>query len=545
MPFDDRSSNLDLNGPNIEIKTDAYGHAPGSTSSKTVVNPFGDDQGRTGGTIEITGVGTATWPVGFETYASNTGTIGYQWHELGTGPLGVSTRYEGETTDTLKLKYLDNPGDNLKQYYVTTRVIPSAYSLDGATVTAGTARSTGYAINETADTSRVTVTVLPELTLDTQPTDQTATVNNWADFSTEASVTDDSTISYQWYIDGQKITSSPIYTTSYVNVRKERYAKGSSNGRDNSIIIPEDATNVKVRVGGAAGGYGGSDTNGGGGSGGYGRVGYFTLPDGGRTLTIRVGERGSNGGAGRNAVGGNGGLITGEGDGGWGGAAPDSGAGGGGASGCYVYDSLTSSTIIACGGGGGGGGGSWNVPGNAGESGSDWISVTGDLGDNPQRNGSTGSRRPSSNQSSSDTSVVFTITNMRKVFTGNSFEMRGGIGGGNNEHNVGKGSKNVNANIGFNQRHQVWFNQYGVPGGIGHVQFRNNWKTLYWFAPYTSHYGPPDLAVTCSKGQFSGQGCYGTGNQCLLAGTSMTGAYNYRAAPSHGPTLYWTQDPPG
>ena len=103
MPFDDRSSNLDLNGPNIEIKTDAYGHAPGSTSSKTVVNPFGDDQGRTGGTIEITGVGTATWPVGFETYASNTGTIGYQWHELGTGPLGVSTRYEGETTDSVVL----------------------------------------------------------------------------------------------------------------------------------------------------------------------------------------------------------------------------------------------------------------------------------------------------------------------------------------------------------------------------------------------------------------------------------------------------------
>ena len=75
MAFDDRSTNLDLNGPRIAVETDAYGHEPGSTTSKSVVNPFGGDQGRTGGSIEITGVGTATWPTGFGTYASNTGTI--------------------------------------------------------------------------------------------------------------------------------------------------------------------------------------------------------------------------------------------------------------------------------------------------------------------------------------------------------------------------------------------------------------------------------------------------------------------------------------
>ena len=63
MPFEDRTTNLDLNGPDIEIKTQAYGHAPGSTTDKTVVNPFGADAGRTGGVIEITGIGTASWPV--------------------------------------------------------------------------------------------------------------------------------------------------------------------------------------------------------------------------------------------------------------------------------------------------------------------------------------------------------------------------------------------------------------------------------------------------------------------------------------------------
>ena len=65
MPFEDRTTNLDLNGPDIEIKTQAYGHAPGSNTDKTVVNPFGADAGRTGGVIEITGIGTASWPVGY------------------------------------------------------------------------------------------------------------------------------------------------------------------------------------------------------------------------------------------------------------------------------------------------------------------------------------------------------------------------------------------------------------------------------------------------------------------------------------------------
>ena len=62
-----------------------------------------------------------------------------------------------------------------------------------------------------------------------------------------------------------------------------------------SLEIPEDATNVSIRVAGAAGGAGGSDSNGEGGSAGLGRFGTFSLPDGGRTLTIEIGARGANG----------------------------------------------------------------------------------------------------------------------------------------------------------------------------------------------------------------------------------------------------------
>ena len=398
MPFEDRTTNLDLNGPDIEIKTQAYGHAPGSTTDKTVVNPFGADAGRTGGIIEITGIGTASWPVGYSTYASNTGSIGYQWYRVNadgsTDTLGISTRYEGQTTDTLQLKYLDNPEDNNKQYYVKTRVIPSAYSQpEGSTVTAGTARSTGFAINETVDTDRVTITVLPELTLNTQPTNQSATINNTADFNVSASVTDNSTISYQWYVDGNKVTDGDLTSTNFAQVKKEKYSIDSANGRDNSITIPEDATNVVIRVGAGAGGYGGTDANGAGGAGGYGRVGYFTLPDGGRTLTIRVGQRGENANSGQQDEGGSGGDVTGEGNGGNGGTGGNSGTGGGGASGCYVYDGLTSSWIIAAGGGGGGGGGSWNVGGNAGSAGGDWQAISGNLGREYTANGTNGASR--------------------------------------------------------------------------------------------------------------------------------------------------------
>ena len=398
MPFEDRTTNLDLNGPDIEIKTQAYGHAPGSTTDKTVVNPFGADAGRTGGIIEITGIGTASWPVGYSTYASNTGSIGYQWYRVNadgsTDTLGISTRYEGQTTDTLQLKYLDNPEDNNKQYYVKTRVIPSAYSQpEGSTVTAGTARSTGFAINENIDTDRVTITVLPELTLNTQPTNQSATINNTADFNVSASVTDNSTISYQWYVDGNKVTDGDLTSTNFAQVKKEKYSIDSANGRDNSITIPEDATNVVIRVGAGAGGYGGTDTNGAGGAGGYGRVGYFTLPDGGRTLTIRVGQRGENANSGQQDEGGRGGDVTGHGNGANGGTGGNSGTGGGGASGCYVYDGLTSSWIIAAGGGGGGGGGSWNVSGNAGSAGGDWQAISGDIGRDNSANGSDGDAR--------------------------------------------------------------------------------------------------------------------------------------------------------
>ena len=64
---------------------------------------------------------------------------------------------------------------------------------------------------------------------------------------------------------------------------------------DDSITLPSDATDVVITVAAGKGGNGGSDAGGPGGSGGNGRAGKFTYPDGARTLTMRVGNRGNGG----------------------------------------------------------------------------------------------------------------------------------------------------------------------------------------------------------------------------------------------------------
>ena len=139
---------------------------------------------------------------------------------------------------------------------------------------------------------------------------------------------------------------------------------------------------MTIRVAGAAGGSGGSDSNGAGGSAGQGRFGKFSLPDGGRTLTIEIGARGGNGenqdigfaeggtaGSSNVSQGGTGGND----------GVGGSGGGGGGGAGTFVYDSLSAGYIIAAGGGAGGGGGSLNRAGTNGNNADTWENVNGGL----------------------------------------------------------------------------------------------------------------------------------------------------------------------
>ena len=196
--------------------------------------------------------------------SSDLGTFSYQWHRVGTGALSDGAYISGSQTTTLTLSNVLSPDDHLSQYYFVATHIPSAYGNPGI----GAGRSTGNAINgPTVTSNTATLTVYPVLTLNTQPQDATITINNNTTFSVNASVTDTTqgSISYQWFLNGNAVSDGVIQTTSSVATFTQTYTS------DTTITIPDDATNIQIRISAGAGGYGGTDEGTGNAGGGTGR----------------------------------------------------------------------------------------------------------------------------------------------------------------------------------------------------------------------------------------------------------------------------------
>ncbi len=372
--WDDKTTDFPLNGPEMSITTD-------TTRSVTSVAPNGQTGDSSDATSQVfSGVATCTFDHG----AATDGRIVYQWYEVGGSAVGVSTRWSGQSTNTLTINYALSPEDNGKQYYFQASYVPGA--VDGDTYS----DSTGEPISEPVSSTPSTLNVLPELFIASGITSSTVSVNTNTTFSCLGGINADkissydtsqeSDITYQWYVDGTAVSNGTRQTTVSATTFTNSYGIG-----DHSITLPDDATNVSITVTGAAGGSGGGDDGGVGGGSGEGRTGKFSIGDGGRVLTINVGGRGGNGvhHAG-NAAGGNGGdtSVSG-GDGGKGGNSGQrgrSGAGGGGGAGVYVYDSVSAGYIISAGGGGGGGGGAWKCgTAEEGGNGGNWQSVSGSL----------------------------------------------------------------------------------------------------------------------------------------------------------------------
>jgi hypothetical protein len=332
----DTPTSLDLNGPTMSIVTQP---------SSTTVNHRA--------TATFTGIATATFPAGIT--AAFDGVVSYQWYDQ-TGALGISTQWTGQTSNTLTILDAVSPDFNGKQYYFIAEYVPA--SVDG----------TGNAINEPVTSNSASLTVRPGMSIVTQPSNVTAVINNNTTITAIGQITDESqgVISYQWLVGGSPAPNGTTQTTSSVTTFSSTYTS------DTTVVIPDDAVNVKIRISGGAGGYGGSDSNGGGGGGGSGRSGTFTLPDGGRTLDLFVGPRGANDDG--NTI-----AASSVSSGGIGGQGYSSGSGGGGAAGSFVYDRLSGTYIIAAGGGGGGGGGSYNDGGDGGGNAGDWQAVGGGL----------------------------------------------------------------------------------------------------------------------------------------------------------------------
>jgi hypothetical protein len=199
-----QQTTLDLNGPFLSFTTQPVG-----------VSSAGVGVGSTGGgTATFVGIATATFTTvdGTPTNpATNTGSIAYQWYEEGVGALSNSTYVTGTATTTLTLSNLITPTDNQRKFYVEADYIPSAYQ-SSSPVTAGTARSTGNAINEPLNSNTATVTVFPLITITSQPGVATVTEGFPVNFSVDAVLSDSTfgSLSYQWQFNNQNLSDNAL-----------------------------------------------------------------------------------------------------------------------------------------------------------------------------------------------------------------------------------------------------------------------------------------------------------------------------------------------
>ena len=130
-----------------------------------------------GSSVTLVGIATAL-PVG-------TGSISYQWYESGYGAVATSSTITGTATTALTLNEL-NFNDSGREFYLESSYEASAYG--ASPITAGTARSTGNAINSPLNSDTAQITVGPTIIILQQPVSSTVAINNDATFNVLASI---------------------------------------------------------------------------------------------------------------------------------------------------------------------------------------------------------------------------------------------------------------------------------------------------------------------------------------------------------------------
>ena len=151
---------LDLNGPILSYTTQPVGLTTESSS------------------INLVGIATAL-PVG-------TGSISYQWYEVGYGPIASGSTITGTATTTLTLNEL-NFNDSGREFYLEAGYNASAYGTSDP-ITAGTARSTGNAVNAPLVSDTAEITVGPTIVILQQPVSATTLAGQEQNFSVLASI---------------------------------------------------------------------------------------------------------------------------------------------------------------------------------------------------------------------------------------------------------------------------------------------------------------------------------------------------------------------
>ena len=268
MPSFNKQTTLDLNGPILSFTT----------------HPFAASA-CTSGIATFIGIATATFPTQTpENPATNTGYISYRWHQVGYGELSDGdlngTTVTGSATTTLTLSGISSATlFNNSQYFLRADYIPSAYVVSGSDVTAGTARSTGNAINDPKDSESVLLTVFPNISVIKQP-GITTTVNvpkqsanirirDGQGFDFTFSTLD--LTSYSNFVPGKQytiVTDKSIAVKAYAVGAGGGGSKGGRGGAAQGTITLSANKEYKLIIGLGGSRNGKSDISGGGSSGG-------------------------------------------------------------------------------------------------------------------------------------------------------------------------------------------------------------------------------------------------------------------------------------
>jgi hypothetical protein len=186
--FSSIPTSIDLNGPTLSFLEQPVGITTIESSAS------------------FTGIVTST-PVG-------TGHLSYQWYEVGVGAVGSASTAEVGIGTTLTLTGLVDPDDSGRQFYLESSYVASAYG--SSPITAGTARSTGNALNAPLNSNTVALGISPTISITTQPGIATVVASANASFGIAATVTDGTinNLTYRWQEDGSDLSDSTTVTGS-------------------------------------------------------------------------------------------------------------------------------------------------------------------------------------------------------------------------------------------------------------------------------------------------------------------------------------------
>ena len=202
-----KQTTLDLDGPKLGFSTDPQ---------NLTVN--------TGTAATFVAIGTAIFPSNIPAqFATNTGIVTYRWYVDDIAATDGDS-YAGSGTTTFQIYN----NTTAKTVYCEADYIPSAYGLPGVAVTVGSARSTGHAISEPIRSASASLSITPNLTIDTQPVDRSVSVGVAATFGVNASLSDGSTdgFSYQWQVNGSDVSDGTLVVSgTKTNTAKLTYTK--------------------------------------------------------------------------------------------------------------------------------------------------------------------------------------------------------------------------------------------------------------------------------------------------------------------------------